>query len=314
MNHPLNEKEAVGLAQKNQSTAPRPCHTSVDDVPLSITIAEFQKFRYSNLPIDQAKGCLLNDKESPREVGSHRIIAPKPPQTLLSDLLSASKMPVQDIIPHRISRKRQIEDRVQDVDPAVSGVKDSPLETSNKRRRSSKAQAQNELSGQPLLPRENQPHLKEAGRDLQELRAQIQHLRLVSAKENKAQAIMITNLLTLASVVEIAVDVLESELRTSLSNLIGTVDQIKEQATQLVEFSSGTSWLVTTLIRSALERHHAYLEDEEQQEIHRRLYEDAAPNEEDAAIINEQLPLFTCGFGVEQSTAMCGSMPAKSVS
>ena len=102
---------------------------------------------------------------------------------------------------------------------------------------------------------------------------------------------MITNLLTLASVVEIAVDVREAELRTSLSNLSGTADQIKEQAAQLVDFSGGTSWLVTSLVRSALK------EDDEQQEIHRRLYEDAAPSEEDAAIINEQLPLIDCGFG-----------------
>ena len=99
--------------------------------------------------------------------------------------------------------------------------------------------------------------------------------------------------------VEIAVDVREAELRTSLSNLSGTADQMKEQAAQLVDFSSGTSWLVTSLVRSALKRHHAYLEDEEQQEIHRRLYEDAAPGEEDAVIINEQLPLIDCGFGVE---------------
>ena len=121
----------------------------------------------------------------------------------------------------------------------------------------------------------------------------------MSAKENEAQATMIANLLHLASVVEIAVDVREAELRTSLSNLSGTADQMKEQAAQLVDFSSGTSWLVTSLVRSALKRHHTYLEDEEQQEIHRRLYEDAAPSEEDAVIINEQLPLIDCGFGVE---------------
>ena len=288
MNHPFIKKEALGLAKKNQRTALRFCHASVDDDPLSVAT-----------PTDQAQGYLYNDKISPREAEMHHIIIPKPSQALLGDLLSASKMPVQDDISHKISRKRQAEDRTQDVNAAVSDVMDFPLETSKRRRFTPNAQAKSESSGQPLLPGENQPHLKEVGRDLQDLRAQIQHLRLVSAKENEAQATMITNLLTLSSVVEIAVDVREAELRTSLSNLSGTVDQIKEQAAQLVGFSSGTSWLVTSLVRSALERHHTYLEDEEQQEIYRRLYEDAAPNEEDAAIINEQLPLNTCGFGVE---------------
>ena len=66
-----------------------------------------------------------------------------------------------------------------------------------------------------------------------------------------------------------------------------------------MDFSSGTSWLVTTLVRSALERHHAYLEDREQQEIHRRLFEDATPNEDEAKIINEQLPSIWYGFGIE---------------
>ena len=298
MNHPPNGKEALGMAKLIQCAPPRPCHASVDDAPSSITIPESHDSRFSNLPIDQPQGCLINDKESPRETERHRIIAPKPSQTLWSDLLSASEMPVQHKASH-LSRKRHVEDEMRDDNPEVSNVMYSPLETSKKRRHASKAQAQNEFSGQPLLPRVNEPHLKEAGRDLQELRAQIEHLRLVSAKENDAQATMIANLLTLTSVVEIAVDVREAELRTSLSNLSGNVDQINEQATQLVDFSSGTSLLVTTLIRSALERHHAYLEDEEQQEIHRRLYEDAAPNEEDAAIINEHLPLMTCGFGVE---------------
>ena len=288
MNCPFVKKEARGLAKNDQRTAMRLSHVSVDDAPLSIAI-----------PTDQAQSYLYNDKVSPREAHWHRIMTPMPSQTLLGDLLSASKMPVQDDISHKISRKRHAEDRMQDVNAAVSDVTDFHLETSKRRRCTPNAQAKSESSGQPLLPAENQPHLKEVGRDLKDLRAQIQHLRLVSVKENKAQATMITNLLTLASVVEIAVDVREAELRTSLSNLSGTVDQIKEQAAQLVDFSSGTSWLVTSLVRSALERHHTYLEDEEQQEIHRHLYEDAAPNEEDAAIINEQLPLLACGFRVE---------------
>ena len=288
MNYPIIKEEAIGLAKKNPCTALRLCHASGDDAPLSIAI-----------PTDQAQGCLYDDKVSPREAERHHSITPKPSQTLLGDLLSASKMPVQDEISHKLSRKRHAEDTMQDVSPAVSDVMDCPLQASKRRRRTAKAQAEDDPSGQPLLPGENQPHLKERGRDFQNLRAQIQHLRLVSAEENKAQATMITNLLTLASVVEIAVDVREAELRTSLSNLSGTVDQIKEQAAQLVDFSSGTSWLVTSLVRSALERHHTYLEDEEQQEIHRRLYEDAVPDGEDAAIINEQLPLITCGFGVE---------------
>ena len=279
MNHPLFQKEALGMATKNERTAPTACHSSARDDPLSIGI-----------PLHQAQGFPFNDKVSPKEERKHCIIAPKPSQTLLSDLISASKVPVQDKASPTISRKRHVEDTMQAVKPVDSVFMDCSLETGNKRRRTSKAQVRNELSGQRLLPGEDQPHSKEAGKDFKELRAQIQHLRLVSAKENKAQAMMIANLLTLASVVEIAVDVREAELRTSLSNLDGTVDQIKEQARQLVDFSSGTSWLVTTLVRSALERHHAYLEDKEQQEIHRRLFEDATPNEDEAKIINEQLP------------------------
>ena len=288
MNHLLIKKEALGMATKNEHTAPTSCHASARDDPLPIA-----------MPLDQAQGCPFNDKGSPKEEKKHRIIAPKPSQTLLSDLILASKVPVQDKASPEISRKRHVEDTMQDSTPVDFVFVEHPFETSKKRRRTSKAQVENEPPGQQLLPGEEQPHLKEAGKDFKELRAQIQHLRLVSAKENKAQAMMITNLLTLASVVEIAVDVREAELRTSLSNISGAVDLIKEQATQLVDFSSGTSWLVTTLIRSALARHHAYLEDEGQQEIHRRLYEDATPNEEDAAIINEQLPLITQGFRIE---------------
>ena len=282
MNHPPIEKEALEMATKNERTAPMSCHASARDDPLSIAI-----------PVNQAQGCLFNDKVSPKEEKKHRIIAPKPSQTLLSDLIAASKVPVQDKASPKTLRKRHVEDTMEDPTPVDFVFVEHSFETSKKRRRTSKAQVQDEPSGQQLLLGEDQPHLKEVGKDFKELRAQIQHLRLVSAKENKAQAMMITNLLTLASVVEIAVDVREAELRTSLSNLNGTVDQIKGQAMQLVDFSSGTSWLVTTLIRSALERHHAYLEDEGQQEIHRRLYEDATPDEEDAAIINEQLPLIT---------------------
>ena len=282
MNHPLIKKEALGLATKNERTAPISCQASTRDDPLSIAI-----------PLEQAQCCPFNAKASPKDEKKYRVIAPKPSQTLLSDLILASKVPVQDITSTEISRKRHIEDTMHDATPVNFVSMEFPSETSQKRRRTSKAQVQNQSFSQPFLPGEDQPHLKEAGKDFKELRAQIQHLRLVSAKENKVQAMMISNLLTLASVVEIAVDVREAELRTSLSNLTGTVDQIKEQAMQLVDFSSGTSWLVTSLIRSALEKHHAYLEDEGQQEIHRRLYENATPNEEEAAIINEQLPVVT---------------------
>ena len=267
------------MATKIERTRPTAYHASACDDPLSIAI-----------PLNQAQGFPFNNSVSPKEERKHRIIAPKPSQTLLSDLISASKMPVHDKASPAISRKRHVEDTMQAVKPDDSVFEDCSLETGNKRRRTSKAQVQNEPSGQRLLLAEDQPHLKEVGKDFKELRAQIQHLRLVSAKENKAQAMMIANLLTLASVVEIAVDVREAELRTSLSSLDGTDDQIEEQARQLVDFSSGTSWLVTTLVRSALERHHAYLEDKEQQDIHQRLFEDATPNEDEAEIINEQLP------------------------
>ena len=279
MNHPLVQKEALGMATKIERTRPTAYHASACDDPLSIAI-----------PLDQAQGFPFNDSVSLKEARKHRIIAPKPSQTLLSGLISVFKVPMHDKGSPVISRKRHVADTMQAVKPDDSGFVDCSLETGNKKRRTSKAQVQNEPSGQRLLLGEDQPHLKDAGKDFKELRAQIQHLRLVSSKENKAQAMMIANLLTLASVVEIAVDVREAELRTSLSNLDGTVDQIEEQARQLVDFSSGTSWLVTTLVRSALERHHAYLEDKEQQDIHQRLFEDATPNEDEAEIINEQLP------------------------
>ena len=267
------------MATKIELTRSTAYHASAYDDPLSIA-----------MPLDQAQGFLVNDSVSPKEERKHCIVAPKPSQTLLSDLISASKMPVHDKPSPAISRKRHVEVTMQAAKPDDSVSDDCAPDTGNKRRRTSKSQVQNETSSQRLLLGEDQPHLKEAGKDFKELRAQIQHLRLVSAKENKVQAMMITNLLTLASVVEIAVDVREAELRTSLSNLDGTVDQLEEQARQLVDFSSGTSWLVTTLVRSALERHHAYLEDKEQQDIHRRLFEDAIPNEDEAEIINEQLP------------------------
>ena len=251
MDYPFIKQEALGLAKKNQRTELRPCHAPMDDAPLSIAI-----------PTDQAQGFLHSDRVSPREVHCHRIMTPMPSQTLLGDLLSASKTPVQDEFPHEISRKRHAEDEMQDVNPAVSEVMNIPIRTRKRRRCTSNAQGEDEPSGKPLLPRATQPHLKGVGKGLQDLRAQIQHLRIVSAKENEAQATMIANLLHLASVVEIAVDVREAELRTSLSNLSGTADQMKEQAVQLVDFSSGTSWLVTSLVRSALKRHHTYLEDE----------------------------------------------------
>ena len=79
-------------------------------------------------------------------------------------------------------------------------------------------------------------------------------------------------------------------MRTGLSNLLGTTDDVKEQAMQLTSFSSGTSWLVTSLVGAALGRHHALLKDEVQQDAHRRLYENAGPSEEDAAVIYKQLP------------------------
>ena len=175
MNYPFIKQEALGLAKKNQRTKLRPYRAPVDDIPLSIAI-----------PTDQAQGYLHSDKVSPREAHWHRIMTPMPSQTLLGDLLLASKTPVQDELPQEISRKRHAEDGMQDVNPAVSEVTDFPLKTSKRRRCTSTAQAENKPSDQPLLPGGNQPHLKDVGKDLQDLRAQIQHLRLVSAKRNRS--------------------------------------------------------------------------------------------------------------------------------
>ena len=153
MNNPFIEQETLALAKKNQRTALRPCHAPMDDGPLSIAI-----------PTDQAQGYLHSDKVSPREAHCHRIMTPMPSQTLLSDLISASKTPVQDEIPHEISRKRHIEDETPDVNPAVSEIIDFPIKTSKRRRCTLKAQGGNDPSGKPLLPRANQPHLKGVGK------------------------------------------------------------------------------------------------------------------------------------------------------
>ena len=141
-----------------------------------------------------------------------------------------------------------------------------------------------------LLPAEgSESHCDGAAADFRRLKEQIQHLRHMSVEENTTQAAMIKNLLALVSAVETAINVQEAELHTRLSNLLSTTNNVKEQAMQLTSFSSGISWLVTSLIGAALGRHHALLKDEVQQDAHRRLYENAG-HSEDVAVIYKYLP------------------------
>ena len=241
--------------------------------------------------------------------------APKSSQRSVKDPASPNTRPEANVISQSATRKRR-RDNGHTVPTLVIDLTDEPLEPVDNKRPRLEGHAPSESSDQAsqpqgrqtrleqdstatlekklsddLLPTEgNESHCDRAAADFRRLKEQIQHLRHVSVEENTTQAAMIKNLLALVSAVETAVAVREAELRTRLSNLLGTTDDVKEQVMQLTSFSRGTSWLVTSLVGAALGRHHALLKDEVQQDAHRRLYENAGPSKEDAAVNYKQLP------------------------
>ena len=238
--------------------------------------------------------------------------APKSSQRSVKDPASPDTRLEANIISQSATRKRR-RDNGHTVPTLVIDLTDEPLEPVHNKRPRLEGRAPSESSDQASQPQGRQTRLEQdstatleklsddlppaegseshydgAAADFRRLKEQIQYLRHISVEENTTQAAMIKKLLALVSVVETAVDVREAELRTGLSNLLGTTDDVKEQAMQLTSFSRGTS-LVTSLIGAALGRHHALLKDEMQQDAHRCLYENAG-HSEDAAVIYKQLP------------------------
>ncbi|KAK3174148.1 hypothetical protein OEA41_001392 [Lepraria neglecta] len=215
--------------------------------------------------------------------------APKSSQRSVKDPASPDTRPEANIISQSATRKRR-RDNGHTVPTLVIDLTDEPLEPVHNKRPRLEGRAPSDTAileklSDDLLPAEgSESHCDGAAADFRRLKEQIQHLRHMSVEENTTQAAMIKNLLALVSAVETAVDVREAELRTGLSNLLGTTDDVKEQAMQLTSFSSGISWLVTSLVGAALGRHHALLKDEVQQDAHRRLYENAG-HSEDVAVI-----------------------------
>lgn len=136
-----------------------------------------------------------------------------------------------------------------------------------------------------------------------ELRELNEELRRTSTQIHQKGLTVIGNVVRSNAVIEAAVDTREAEMRTALSNLWGTPVQMKEQAIQLLKFSSKTSWLVTGLVEEAMQDHQDFLGDNE----HRKMqlhYENAEPSPEAAAIINEKLLFIMEGPNISNSITL----------
>lgn len=92
---------------------------------------------------------------------------------------------------------------------------------------------------------------------------------------------------------EVAVDVQGAELRSGLSSMGGTPEQMQEQAQQMMHFSNATSRHVSMLVNDMLEEQGVYLNDSQQKTL-RHEYENAQPKQALRVILDEKLS-FTMG-------------------
>lgn len=140
-------------------------------------------------------------------------------------------------------------------------------------------------------------------KQIDQLRKQNEEFRRANTQIRQNGLMIIENVVRSNAVIEAAVDTREAEMRTALSNLWGTPVQMKEQAIQLLKFSSKTSWLVTGLVEEAMQDHQDFLGDNE----HRKMqlhYENAEPSPEAAAIINEKLLFIMEGPNISNSITL----------
>lgn len=128
---------------------------------------------------------------------------------------------------------------------------------------------------------------------IQCLREEIQRLRRENWNQQTRQLALIKGFVTSAAVVELAVDVRGAELRSGLSSMGGTPEQMQEQARQMMHFSNATSRHVSMLVNGMLEEQGVYLDDSQQKTL-RHEYGGAQPKQAMRAILDEKLS-FTMG-------------------
>ena len=112
-------------------------------------------------------------------------------------------------------------------------------------------------------------------------------LRLIY-DEYLTKMIVIKNVVVSNAIIEAAVDAREAQMRVGLSLLGGNEAQVKEQATQLLNFSNDTTFLISRLMVGAMQEHQTFISDEEHLFLQSQ-FDNAKPNAEVAAIMDEKL-------------------------
>lgn len=139
---------------------------------------------------------------------------------------------------------------------------------------------------------EQDHHSKSQNQDLlaeiHRLSSQNSHLIRLITQQHLRTLTVIKNVVASNSVLEAAIDSREAQMRVGLSNLRGTEAQINRQAMQLLDYSNNTTFLVSRLVLAAMVEHQDLISDEEA-EVMEKVFNDAEPNQEVAAVMNEKL-------------------------
>ena len=135
-----------------------------------------------------------------------------------------------------------------------------------------------------LLKARNQDLLK----GFEHLRHENRELICINTEEHLNLFAILKNIVISNANIEAAVDAREAQMRVGLRNLRGTQEEIQEQAMQLLDFSSNTSFLVSRLVVGAMQDHQRLISDEEHR-VMEKFFNDATPNAEIVAILEEKL-------------------------
>ena len=146
---------------------------------------------------------------------------------------------------------------------------------------------------QPQSEQGADPVYQQSENTFQRLREEIQRLRQENCDQQDRQIALIKGFVTSAAAVELAVDVRGAELRSGLSSMGGTPEQMQEQARQMMHYCSATSRHVCMLVNDMLEEQGDCLTDTQEKTLWHE-YDNAQPDQAMRVILDERLP-FTMG-------------------
>lgn len=165
----------------------------------------------------------------------------------------------------------------------------TPSEPLTRKRQRHEAETTGPEVGQPEPQQGANRVYQQPEETIQCLKEEIQRLRWENWNQQARQLALIKGFVTSAAVIEVAVDVRGAELRSGLSSMGGTPEQMQEQARQMMHFSNATSRHVSMLVNDMLEEQGVYLNDSQQKTL-RHEYGSAQPKQAMRAILDEKLP------------------------